>query len=151
MKRQTAKLLLGLAGEYHVASEICRAGFYAAVTSKNYPDTDILAISKSGDAIGVQVKTSREKKRDTGFFVPENAAEIPYFVFVVVPKEDEQSYRTYIMLGEEVYRFSHEARNRWAFEHGKEPEKQLLMIWEARLKQESKSSWRLLFARLEDE
>ena len=34
------KILTGLAGEYHVAAELCRRRFFASLTLKNYPKVE---------------------------------------------------------------------------------------------------------------
>lgn len=42
MQRKLSKELLGLAGEYAVASELCKRGMYAQLTLGSHKHTDIL-------------------------------------------------------------------------------------------------------------
>lgn len=56
--KQMSKILAGLAGEYHVAAELCRRGFFASLTLKNYPKVDIFVMHPiEQHAVPVQVKT----------------------------------------------------------------------------------------------
>jgi len=57
------KTLLGLAGEYIVASEICRRGFHAQITFGRWKNTDILAVNlANGKTVLVEVKTKQGKE-----------------------------------------------------------------------------------------
>src|SRR5258708_23004639 len=46
MQAKQSKELLGLAGEYAVASELCRRGVYGQLTLGNHKQTDILVETK---------------------------------------------------------------------------------------------------------
>ena len=46
-------------GEYLVASELARRGWLVAMFSGNVPEFDILATSRNGNAVPIQVKTMR--------------------------------------------------------------------------------------------
>ncbi len=54
------KSLLGLAGEYVVASEICRRGFHAQITFGRWKNTDVVAVNiKNGKTVLIEVKTKQ--------------------------------------------------------------------------------------------
>src|ERR1022692_3114124 len=53
-----SKELLGLAGEYAVASELCRRGLYSQLTMGNHKRTDILVESTS-KMLRIQVKAKQ--------------------------------------------------------------------------------------------
>jgi predicted RNase H-like HicB family nuclease len=53
------KDLLGLAGEFAVAAELCRRGLYAQLTLGNRKKVDILIASPSGVYAGIEVKTKQ--------------------------------------------------------------------------------------------
>ena len=56
------KPVLGLAGEYAVASEICRRGYHAQITFGRWKNTDILAVNlTSGRTVLVEVKSKQGK------------------------------------------------------------------------------------------
>lgn len=79
------KNLLALAGEYHVASQLCLKGYVASLTLKNYPGVDIFCLNPAnGRQAAVQVKTTRSN----AYYVPEKYPEgnCPFvFVHVVRP------------------------------------------------------------------
>jgi len=56
-----SKETLGLAGEYAVASELCRRGIYTQLTLGNKKRTDLL-VEKKGIFIGVEVKSKQTNK-----------------------------------------------------------------------------------------
>ncbi len=57
------KSLLGLAGEYLVAGEICRRGFHAQITFGRWKNTDILAVNLvNGNTVLVEVKSKQGRK-----------------------------------------------------------------------------------------
>ena len=63
MSRKIDKALLGLAGEYAVASEICRRGYQAQITFGRWKNTDVIAINLSnGKAVLIEVKTKQRKE-----------------------------------------------------------------------------------------
>ncbi len=53
----------GIAGEYFVAAELSRMGYFASLTLGNAPYIDILA-SNGEKAVNIQVKTSRADRSD---------------------------------------------------------------------------------------
>lgn len=57
-----AKLTLGLAGEYAVASELCRRGLYTQLTLGNYKSADLLAMSETGITSRIEVKAKMGPK-----------------------------------------------------------------------------------------
>ncbi len=58
MQAKLSSELLGLAGEYAVASELCRHGVYAQLTLGNHKQTDILVETKDG-MLRISVKTKQ--------------------------------------------------------------------------------------------
>lgn len=57
------KALLGLAGEYAVAYEICRRGFHAQITFGRWKNTDILAVNvKNGKTVLIEVKSKQGRE-----------------------------------------------------------------------------------------
>jgi len=59
-KSGSEKISRGNAGQFRVASELCRRGYSASITLGNTPNTDILCASKDGlKSVCIQVKTFR--------------------------------------------------------------------------------------------
>lgn len=58
MQAKLSKELLGLAGEYAVASELCRRGIYAQLTLGNHKHTDIL-VETEMRMLRISVKTKQ--------------------------------------------------------------------------------------------
>ena len=57
------KSLLGLAGEYLVAGEICRRGYHAQITFGRWKNTDILAVNlANGNTVLVEVKSKQGRE-----------------------------------------------------------------------------------------
>jgi len=60
LPKRIDKALLGLAGEYAVASEICRRGCHAQITFGRWKNTDVLAVNlANGKAVLIEVKTKQ--------------------------------------------------------------------------------------------
>lgn len=59
MGRGRSNKLVGQAGEYLVAAELCRRGMIATTFTGNVPHYDIIASNEKGQHVAVQVKTSR--------------------------------------------------------------------------------------------
>ncbi|MEK7528589.1 MAG: aspartate-ammonia lyase [Patescibacteria group bacterium] len=56
--KQSSNIMVGLAGEHAVSSELCRMGILALVTPKNNPLFDIVATDPKGKRnVSIQVKT----------------------------------------------------------------------------------------------
>src|SRR5258708_2583790 len=62
MQAKLSKELLGLAGEYAVASELCRRGVYAQLTLGNHKQTDILVETKD-HMLRISVKAKQGNER----------------------------------------------------------------------------------------
>jgi hypothetical protein len=60
-KMDLPKEYLALAGEYAVASELCRRGIYAQLTLANRKRTDLLVQIRTGRMLNIQVKTKQKK------------------------------------------------------------------------------------------
>ena len=57
------KPILGLAGEYAVASEICRRGYHAQITFGRWKSVDVLAVNpRNGKTVLVEVKTKQGRE-----------------------------------------------------------------------------------------
>lgn len=104
------KSLIGVTGEYYVAAELCRRGYLALLTPRNYPTTDIIVHNpKTNCQITIQVKTtfieSRAKK--WSYMLPnEVLTHAEFFIFVAVLKTDEPKYRIYILPRERIAEIS---------------------------------------------
>ena len=61
MQAKLSKELLGLAGEYAVASELCRRGVYSQLTLGNHKQTDILVETKD-HMLRISVKAKQGKE-----------------------------------------------------------------------------------------
>ncbi len=59
MNNKIDKYAVGLAGEYFVASELCRRGINASITLGNAKRIDILAFSEKGKIIRIEVKSKQ--------------------------------------------------------------------------------------------
>lgn len=60
---------IGLAGEFRVASEILRRGYFASITFGNAKATDIVVLGNRNRFIRVEVKTSKNNRNFvTGYF-----------------------------------------------------------------------------------
>lgn len=81
----------GCAGEFRVASELCRRNMFAALTMGNIPNVDVLCSSSNANAaICIQVKTFRAHEKTC--IVGENA-EIDYgenFMWILAGLRDEE-------------------------------------------------------------
>jgi hypothetical protein len=53
------KEILGLAGEFAVASELCRRGIYAQLTLGHRKRTDLLVYAEDGELLRIEVKAKR--------------------------------------------------------------------------------------------
>lgn len=61
--QRISKPVLGLAGEYAVASEICRRGYHAQITFGRWKNTDILAVNlRNGKSVFVEVKSKQGRE-----------------------------------------------------------------------------------------
>ena len=87
IKRQQEKILLGLSGEFAVASYLCLHGYVASLTMKNYPKVDIFVFNPRNNRNGaIQVKTTLGVG---GYLLPESISEgDPTFVFVYFEAKD---------------------------------------------------------------
>jgi len=97
-RSQRSKILIALAGEYYVASQLCLRGYVASLTLKNYPDVDIFCLNPmNGRQCALQVKTSTTND----FFVPRNCSEgNRLFAFVHITKNN--SLEVFIVPGKQV-------------------------------------------------
>ena len=121
-QKQQAKILTSLAGEYYVAAELCRRGYLASLTLKNYPKVDIFALNPvTHEPVAVQVKTIRRYKDRWLFFVPSDAAEYRgVFVFVIVGN-DHMPYEAFVLTGLEVSARAEKARKEYVAKEHKRP------------------------------
>ncbi len=127
-KSQGDKILTALAGEYYVAAELCRRGYMASLTLKNYPKVDIFALDPATQRqTAIQVKTVRQVK-GLLFFVPKDAGDFNgFFAFVVLPPVG--GYETYLLPGQDVARLAKEAGDKFMNSHSDlDRAKQPLMV-----------------------
>jgi hypothetical protein len=120
------KALLGLAGEYAVASEICRRGYHAQITFGRWKNTDILAVNLANEKtvlIEVKTKQGREWPAVRGVKGPNRVQVLVDYRgkglrdrpdFYVI---DESFWRTYI------------AKNREKFRDVIETEDRIVPVW----------------------
>ena len=63
LPKRIDKALLGLAGEYAVASEICRRCYHAQITFGRRKKTDVVAVNlDNGKVVLIEVKTKQGKE-----------------------------------------------------------------------------------------
>src|SRR6056297_2344478 len=115
MKRQKQKLLTGLTGEYFVTGILCRKGYYASLTLKNYPDTDIFVKnSDNNKEMSIQVKTKALKKFSdkNEFFLPKKIDSLNnIFVFVLLLENGDTRY--YIAHSKDIAKISSERKKEY--------------------------------------
>ena len=86
---QKDKILTSLTGEFLIASKLCQMGYFASLTLKNYPETDIFVLGKNGKQIAIQVKTQREQNTANKLLhVPEHIENTKNpFIYVWIKKD----------------------------------------------------------------
>ncbi|MFH1365514.1 MAG: hypothetical protein ABIH28_02945, partial [archaeon] len=99
------------------ASKLCQMGYFASLTLKNYPETDLFVLGKNGKTIAIQVKTNREENTPNKLLrVPENIRSIKTpFVYVWIKKDE--SIDCYIMPSENVANISKKMREDYINSH----------------------------------
>ena len=128
-KGQLSKTLTAMAGEFYVAAELCRRGYVAGLTMKNFPKVDIFALNPAtGRQVAIQVKTTGANKNPS-FFVPQDPGG-PEMVFVFVTLS-AAGYEAYVLRANEVRALSRQARTDYLQKPHKKPlreEDQPLML-----------------------
>lgn len=126
---QQEKQLLALAGEFGVASELCRRGMQAAVTYGNSKKADVLAFgSEHNTCVRLEVKTTRRKRWPIGTAVRKSDAvgENVFWVFVLLPRNDSENAapRYFVLTWSDVReldkQLSDEYEEKYRKKHGKE-------------------------------
>ena len=97
---EIAKQTLGLAGEYAVASELCKRGIYAQLTLGNRKSTDLLLDVEDGGMLRVQVKSKQGNEWPACKGVACGNPEVLVFVDFH-KKADHQRPDFYILTGED--------------------------------------------------
>lgn len=107
MSIQSAKLLLSIAGEYGVASELSKRHFNVSITYGNAKAVDIILCGEDANGIPtyktVEVKTSRNKRIVTSFFQKygDKTVKHPdYWVIVYIDKDNVSHY--YVLTHQEM-------------------------------------------------
>jgi hypothetical protein len=123
---QKEKILLGLSGEFAVASYLCLHGYVASLTLKNYPGVDIFAFNPRNDRNGaIQVKT---KLGGREYFLPEHISDTdPTFVFVEFATKDSIP-EFFIVPAKLVAEISEWERQSWIDTHPNAKKEQPRMI-----------------------
>lgn len=136
---QLDKQLIGMAGEYLVAANLCLRGYVASLTWKNYPKVDIFAHNpRNNRQVEIQVKTTRDQDQ---YFVPEDVnAGDPVFVFVHI---NDNSVQYYVVPAADVGRISANEREEYLQNHHRARAEQPRMISVDRI-QEFIDRWDLL-------
>lgn len=91
---------LGLAGEFAVASELCKRGIYAQLTLGNHKSTDLLLDAEDGGMLRVQVKSKQKKEWPGCRGVASGKPEVLVLVDFQ-KKADDQRPDFYILTGED--------------------------------------------------
>ena len=89
------KGVLGLAGEYSVAAELCRMGIYSQLTLGNRKRTDILVVTKNERFIRLEVKS---KQRSVWGLCKGIFGQNVFIVFVDFEKKSENERPDYYIL-----------------------------------------------------
>ena len=158
--------LIGMAGVYYVAAELCRRGYIALPTSRNLRAFDLIVMDQeTGRSVGVEVKTREPRKGEKVQFkvIQATGESILYgdalekrikscYVFVCLPPEEQPTF--YIVPRDDVVRLVKESV-KYYFETRKHPRKTREQILKSRypvgpyleLLKKYKDKWELLFAR----
>lgn len=97
---EIAKETLALAGEFAVASELCKRGIYAQLTLGNHKSADLLLDVKDGGMLRVQVKSKQGKQWPACKGVACGKPEVLVLVDFQ-KKADDQRPDFYILTGED--------------------------------------------------
>lgn len=140
-RSQQEKILLGLSGEFAVASHLCLHGYVANLTLKNYPGVDIFAFNpKNKRSVAIQVKTKLGGKE---YFLPEKINdEDPTFVFVEFVTTNHVP-QFFVVSARDVAEISEWERESWIKAHTNAKKEQPRMI-SLRTIQEFKDQWQNL-------
>ncbi|MBA7559740.1 MAG: hypothetical protein GH159_04055 [Dehalococcoidia bacterium] len=140
-KSQQEKILLGLSGEFAVASYLCLQGYVASLTLKNYPKVDIFVFNPRNDRNrAIQVKT---KLGGREYFLPENISDTdPSFVFVEFATKDSLP-EFFVVSAKRVAEISEWERQSWINAHPNAKKEQPRMISLSRIR-EFKDQWQNL-------
>jgi hypothetical protein len=96
------KETLGLAGEYAVASELCKRGIYAQLTLGNRKSVDLLLDVADGGMLRVQVKSKQGKEWPACKAFAREKAEVLVLVdFQKIKEAGDQRPDFYILTGED--------------------------------------------------
>jgi hypothetical protein len=141
--KQKLKILTSLTGEFFVASKLCQMGYFASLTLKNYPETDIFVLGKNGKQVAIQVKTQREEHTGNKLlWVPEKIEETKNpFVYVWIKKDER--IECYIIPAKDLAKISKKIREDYIASRPNVSKDQLRMIGLENL-QPFKDRWDLL-------
>ena len=143
MPTQEEKTLTSLTGEFLVASKLCQMGYFASLTLKNYPETDIFVLGKNHKQIAIQVKTQREKNtKNHQLWVPEKIEKTTNsFVYVWINEYD--MIDCYVIPSKDLANLRNKGRKDYIDSHPNVSKDQLSMIKVEEL-QPFKDKWNLL-------
>jgi hypothetical protein len=85
---QAEKVLTALAGEHYAVAELCRRGYVASLTLKNYPKVEVFAFDPTTEqTVAIQVKTARRmpNEKQIGFYLPSEETSYCSFAAVCMP------------------------------------------------------------------
>jgi len=138
------KILLGLSGEFAVASHLCLHGYVANLTPKNYPGVDILAFNpKNKRSVAIQVKAKLTELGGEDYFLHEKINdEDPPFVFVEFATKDDVP-QFFVVSAKDVAEISERERESYIKAHPDVKKEQPRMI-SLRTIQEFKDQWQSL-------
>ena|SRR3989338_11168631 len=140
---QKEKILTSLTGEFLIASKLCQMGYFASLTLKNYPETDIFVLGKNGRTIAIQIKTQREiNTANKLLHVPERVENTSNpFVYVWVKKDE--SIDCYVIPSRDLAEISKRQRDEYISSKPHVSKEQMRMIALSAL-QPYKDRWDLL-------
>ena len=98
------------AGQFFVATELTRRGYYVAFPLGNAPRKDVFVVSPTGQEFKVEVKTL-QKPNFWVFSEPKLEANHFYF-FVVLPLQEDKPPIAYILKCDEAHKLWHEYNTR---------------------------------------
>lgn len=118
-------------------------GYFASLTLKNYPETDIFVLGKNGITIAIQVKTQREKNTPNKLFHVPEKIENTKNTFVYVWIKRDESIDCFIIPSKDLAEISKKSRDNYIASRPNVSKEQMRMIHVNDL-QSFKDRWDLL-------
>jgi hypothetical protein len=123
LRAKRDKIARGNTGQFYVAGELCRRGYYAVVTLGNTPNTDILCSDRSGQRfVHVQVKTfvPGSKTCSIGKKAENSSGDNFFWVLAGIPEPaSDKKFTYYIVPSNIIAEKAKEIHARWLKEPGR--------------------------------